>query len=117
MARFQILVLNCFRKMAAASRDCAYDITSLPMMDSAATVTRAAKQAAQTKIHALTSIRFFAVFYVVLFHTKWGITPGSALDQILSMGTASVCFFFLLSGYVLALVYLREGQPVPSHRL
>jgi len=116
MARFQILVLNCFRKMAAASRDCAYDIISLPMMDSAATVTRPAKQAAQTKIHALTSIRFFAAFYVVLFHTQWGITPGSALDQFLSMGAASVCFFFLLSGYILALVYLREGQPVPRRK-
>jgi len=85
-------------------------------MDSDVTVARPVKQAAQTKVHPLTSIRFFAAFYVVLYHTRWGVTPGSGLDQFLSMGTASVCFFFLLSGYILALVYLREGQPVPRRK-
>lgn len=70
------------------------------------------QQTARPKIHALTSIRFFAALYVVLYHTKWGVAPGSALDQSLSMGTASVTFFFLLSGYILALVYLREDKPV-----
>jgi peptidoglycan/LPS O-acetylase OafA/YrhL len=102
--------------MAAGSSDCDYGIVSMPMMGSAAAVKRPVKQAAQTKVHALTSIRFFAAFYVVIFHSKWGITPGSALDQFFSMGNASVCFFFLLSGYILALVYLREGQPVPKRK-
>jgi peptidoglycan/LPS O-acetylase OafA/YrhL len=71
-----------------------------------------AAQAARPKIHALTSIRFFAALYVVFFHTQWGVPPGSRLEEYLSMGNASVCFFFLLSGYILALVYLREGKPV-----
>jgi len=88
----------------------------MPMIDFSAMATRPVKQAAQTKVHPLTSIRFFAAFYVVLYHTRWGVTPGSALDQSLSMGTASVSFFFLLSGYILALVYLRDGQPVPKRK-
>jgi peptidoglycan/LPS O-acetylase OafA/YrhL len=85
------------------------DATTTPPL----TVTGLARQAARPKVHALTSIRFFAALYVVFFHTRWGITPGSRLDQFLSMGNASVCFFFLLSGYILALVYLRDGKPVP----
>jgi len=64
------------------------------------------------KIHALTSARFFAALYVVFFHTKWGVTPGSALDRLLSVGYSSVAFFFLLSGYILGTVYLRAGKPV-----
>ena len=64
------------------------------------------------KIHALTSVRFFAALYVVFFHTRWGVSPGSALDRLLSVGYASVCFFFLLSGYILGTVYLATGKSV-----
>jgi peptidoglycan/LPS O-acetylase OafA/YrhL len=70
-----------------------------------------AARSPQPKIHALTSARFFAALYVVFFHTKWGVTPGSALDRFASAGYSSVCFFFLLSGYILADVYLRRGKP------
>jgi len=71
-----------------------------------------ATQLLRPKIHALTSVRFFAALYVVLFHTRWGVTPGSLTDRFLSLGDSSVAFFFLLSGYILAFVYLRDGKPV-----
>jgi peptidoglycan/LPS O-acetylase OafA/YrhL len=71
-----------------------------------------AKPQPPPKIHSLTSARFFAALYVVLFHTRWGAAPGSAVYQILSAGYCSVCFFFLLSGYILGAVYLSHGRPV-----
>jgi peptidoglycan/LPS O-acetylase OafA/YrhL len=68
------------------------------------------------KIHALTSLRFFAAFYVVLFHT---LTLGFGefiartwVETTVSLGYISVSFFFLLSGYILAMVYLRDGAAV-----
>jgi peptidoglycan/LPS O-acetylase OafA/YrhL len=64
------------------------------------------------KINALTSARFFAAIYVILFHTRWGITPGSALDRLVLVGPSAVCFFFLLSGYILGVVYLGAGKSV-----
>jgi len=68
------------------------------------------------KIHALTSLRFFAAFYVVLFHTLplifFNEISGTALQRAVSLGFVSVSFFFLLSGYILAMVYLRNGAGV-----
>jgi len=79
---------------------------------SAPTTPEPARQLARPKIHALTSTRFFAALYVVLYHSRWGIAPGSTLDRFLSLGFVSVGFFFLLSGYILAVVYLRTGKSV-----
>jgi peptidoglycan/LPS O-acetylase OafA/YrhL len=65
-----------------------------------------------TKIAPLTATRFFAALYVVLFHTvnaSGFVLPLWSLP-ILGFGRASVTFFFVLSGYILALVYL--GRPV-----
>jgi peptidoglycan/LPS O-acetylase OafA/YrhL len=68
------------------------------------------------KIHALTSLRFFAAFYVVLFHTVslgfGSLAKGTLAERTLSLGYISVSFFFLLSGYILAMVYLRDGVSV-----
>jgi peptidoglycan/LPS O-acetylase OafA/YrhL len=67
------------------------------------------------KIHALTSLRFFAAFYVVLYHTypyAFPHTAGTLIANIFSIGYISVSFFFLLSGYILAMVYLRKGDTV-----
>jgi peptidoglycan/LPS O-acetylase OafA/YrhL len=68
------------------------------------------------KIHALTSLRFFAAFYVVLYHTlQMGfkdLAAGSPVQKAVSLGYISVSFFFLLSGYILAVVYLRDGRAV-----
>lgn len=74
--------------------------------------TESAKPAPPPKIHALTSARFFAALYVVFFHTRWGVVHGSALDRFLAVGYCSVSFFFLLSGYILGVVYLSQGKPV-----
>jgi len=68
------------------------------------------------KIHALTSLRFFAALYVVLFHTVWfpfpSISQNSLAGRFYSLGIISVSFFFLLSGYILAMVYLRPDRPI-----
>ncbi len=78
------------------------------------------------KMHPLTSLRFFAALYVVFFHTaskfhladllaskRWLLDP---LRRVLSLGYVSVSFFFLLSGYILAMVYLRGNAPVLRQR-
>jgi len=68
------------------------------------------------KIHALTSLRFFAALLVVFYHTIWLVIPSmthhSLAGRFFSMGFVSVSFFFLLSGYILAMVYLRTEQPL-----
>ena len=82
-----------------------------------------AKSAAQparapAKIHALTSLRFFAALYVVCFHALSiasflpSIRAESFLGRWIGLGYTSVSFFFLLSGYILGIVYLRRGDPV-----
>ena len=68
------------------------------------------------KIHALTSLRFFAALYVVFYHTVWtpypSISHSSLTGRFYSLGIISVSFFFLLSGYILAMVYLKPDQPI-----
>jgi len=77
------------------------------------------KTTAAPKILPLTSLRFFAAFMVVIQHTIdqpaytyhfywWG--------KFLNMGYAAVSFFFVLSGYILAVVYLRHDKPVDKQR-
>ena len=77
---------------------------------------RSASIAAPEKIHALTSLRFFAALYVVLFHTLPSTFPSLVQNQIFAnimyRGHVSVSFFFLLSGYILAVVYLKPGKTV-----
>ena len=55
-------------------------------------------------IVGLTSLRFYAVFYVILFHYHFLFSP--AVDLILSKGYLAVDFFFILSGFILAHCYL-----------
>lgn len=59
--------------------------------------------ATYSKIHALTSLRFFAAAMVVILHTigATGYTPSFRI-HVLSQG---VSFFFVLSGFILAYVY------------
>jgi peptidoglycan/LPS O-acetylase OafA/YrhL len=68
------------------------------------------------RIHPLTSLRFFAALFVVLFHTVVvffpTVTPERGLGRFLSFGYISVSFFFFLSGYILAFVYLGRGKDV-----
>jgi peptidoglycan/LPS O-acetylase OafA/YrhL len=75
-----------------------------------------ASAAPPEKIHALTSLRFFAALFVVLYHATFTFLPWvtheSVIGKFFSLGYISVSFFFLLSGYILAVVYLRRGGPV-----
>ncbi len=73
-----------------------------------------------TKIEPLTSARFFAAFYVVFYHTfrdipSQPLRPG-AFARFLELGYVSVTFFFLLSGFILAIVYLKDEKPVDRRR-
>jgi peptidoglycan/LPS O-acetylase OafA/YrhL len=58
----------------------------------------------------LTSLRFFAAFYVLVFHsggpalTNSGRLP-ALLDNLLMNGYLGVTFFFVLSGFILTYVY------------
>ena len=60
-------------------------------------------------LHALTGVRFFAAFYVVLFHTlpflKARFRLNAGVEQFLSNGNLAVAFFYLLSGFILAYTY------------
>jgi peptidoglycan/LPS O-acetylase OafA/YrhL len=70
------------------------------------------------KIAPLTSARFAAAFYVILFHTAYasGFRLPAWFKAVISLGGASVSFFFVLSGFVLASVYLSTGQVVDSRK-
>lgn len=91
-------------------------VAAMRPIDSLPTRESSTKTAPAEKIHALTSLRFFAALFVVFFHTLWPVIPGlthaTISGRVLSLGFLSVGFFFLLSGYILSIVYLREGQPV-----
>ena len=69
------------------------------------------------EIPALTSLRFFAALWVVLFHVRemglWhgGIAPYLATIQL---GYLGVSFFFVLSGFIL--VYVYSGRDTPKGR-
>jgi peptidoglycan/LPS O-acetylase OafA/YrhL len=66
------------------------------------------------RLPALTSLRFFAAFHVVLFHLyTMGITSGPEwYRRLSSAGYIGVGLFFVLSGFVLAYTYGdREWTP------
>jgi peptidoglycan/LPS O-acetylase OafA/YrhL len=75
---------------------------------------------APERIHALTSIRFFAALYVVICHTLRSYVPFLWNDGVwgraIGLGYISVSFFFALSGYILAFVYLRRGASVSPRK-
>lgn len=70
----------------------------------------------QRKIPALTSLRFFAAFHVVLYHTAAFSFPVMfaipMMRQFVSIGNIAVGFFFLLSGFILSYVYLQDRQTI-----
>jgi peptidoglycan/LPS O-acetylase OafA/YrhL len=71
------------------------------------------------RIYPLTSLRFFAALYVAVQHTLGTFVPRLGDDasfahsfpwRLIFVPDCAVSFFFLLSGYVLSLAYLREGK-------
>lgn len=68
------------------------------------------------KILPITSVRFFAALYVVLFHLRDACNSivgwRSFAGRVIALGFVSVGFFFFLSGFVLAITYLN-GRPGP----
>jgi peptidoglycan/LPS O-acetylase OafA/YrhL len=69
-------------------------------------------EATRPRLPALTSLRFFAAFHVVIFHfLAMQILRGPAWYQKLSsIGYVGVTFFFVLSGFIL--VYTYAGRPM-----
>ncbi len=69
------------------------------------------------EIPALTSLRFFAAFWVLLFHIREiGLWLGGTAAYIafVKLGYLGVSFFFVLSGFIL--VYVYAGREVPKTR-
>jgi len=58
----------------------------------------------------LTSLRFFAALNVVLFHLAPQCSNGY-LRNVVKSGPEMVEFFFVLSGFILAYVYIDDESP------
>jgi peptidoglycan/LPS O-acetylase OafA/YrhL len=79
------------------------------------------------KISPLTSVRFFLASFVLFHHSVRTFFPGFSargahrvpedfLGIVSFAFPVAVSFFYLLSGYVLSLVYLRDGQALNKRR-
>jgi peptidoglycan/LPS O-acetylase OafA/YrhL len=72
-----------------------------------------ALKSATKRLDSLTSLRFLGAVFVVLFHWLLGvrvISNGGVLWRFVAFAQCSVNGFFLLSGFILAWVYLRDGK-------
>ena len=72
-------------------------------------------------IPSLTGVRFLAASYVMLFH-MWplfmrSLPGGRYWNQLVSLGYLGVSFFFVLSGFILARVYLGEETALAAGRV
>lgn len=54
-------------------------------------------------IHSLTSLRFFCALYVFLFHVRFVQELPPGLSNLVDNGFTGMTFFFILSGFVLAI--------------
>src|SRR5215471_20792503 len=69
------------------------------------------------RLHALTTLRFFAALHVVLFHMRVvGILPGGPwwYQNFASIGFVGVNFFFVLSGFILVYTYYGPQLSPPK---
>lgn len=68
------------------------------------------------QLDALTSIRFFAAFHVVVYHSARALldpeqTGGTFWVNLVRTGYTGVNLFYVLSGFILAYTYLEPGSP------
>ena len=80
---------------------------------------RGAPTAGQQKIAPLTSLRFFAAFIVMLYHTAplpLRVNRALPFGNFINISFISVGFFFTLSGYILSVVYLQPQRPLDRKR-
>jgi peptidoglycan/LPS O-acetylase OafA/YrhL len=62
-------------------------------------------------LHSLTALRFFAAFYVLVYHRRDELSGyANVLDRIVAHGYVGVPLFFVLSGFVLAYNYLTHDD-------
>lgn len=63
----------------------------------------------RASLDALTSLRFFAAAMVMLFHFWLRYLDGVPAPAPVALGYTGVSFFFVLSGFILAYTYERDG--------
>lgn len=65
-------------------------------------------------LHALTSLRFAAAAYVLVFHYAAFYFADAALPGAIGLGYSGVTFFFVLSGFILAYNYRLVDLSAPE---
>jgi peptidoglycan/LPS O-acetylase OafA/YrhL len=77
-------------------------------------------EAHRRSLKPLTGLRFFAAFYVVVFHTRTGQNLHDhghyAIGNFFLSGYLAVPLFFLLSGFILAYTYEGQIERAGDHR-
>ena len=70
----------------------------------------------QGQLDSLTGLRFFAAMMVFVNHLLFAFpdlsTEGLIHDVFEPLGTAGVCFFYVLSGFILTYVYSSRSEPL-----
>lgn len=67
-------------------------------------------------ISALTGLRLFLALGVILFHYQLAWTPPVELAGLFNRSRLAVDIFFMLSGFILTHIYLRDGQTLDYGR-
>lgn len=101
--------MNCWRNPIDRARSNAerIDLSS----DGRSEIEQSGKQALSGNLGALTSLRFFAAFSVLLYHVPYVLPAASTQQLFPAGGSLGVSFFFVLSGFILAYAH-RAEQPL-----
>ncbi|MFN4009708.1 MAG: acyltransferase family protein [Pannonibacter sp.] len=70
----------------------------------------------RAQLRPLTSLRFFAAVYVVIFHYWTSYHLSATRPLIVELGYTGVTFFFILSGFILSYSHEADGQFPPEQR-